>query len=85
MLLQTVGISQFVDVCHMIQKCNAHSLRNGGTLEAKESMTLKLLGAEQAELKWFCSSKDNTNLYEDYLRRRVTEFSTFCLYIFFTL
>ncbi|XP_071628494.1 putative malate dehydrogenase 1B [Temnothorax longispinosus] len=67
-----LGISQFVDVCHMVQKCNAYSLRNGDTLEAKESVTSKLLGVEQAELKWFCSFKDNKNLYEDYLRRRVT-------------
>ncbi|XP_071571619.1 LOW QUALITY PROTEIN: putative malate dehydrogenase 1B [Temnothorax nylanderi] len=65
-------VSQFVDVCHMVQKCNAYSLRNGDTLEAKESVTSKLLGVEQAELKWFCAFKDNENLYEDYLRRRVT-------------
>ncbi|XP_077268482.1 LOW QUALITY PROTEIN: putative malate dehydrogenase 1B [Temnothorax americanus] len=65
-------VSQFVDVCHMVQKCNAYSMRNGDTLEAKESVTSKLLGVEQAELKWFCSFKDNKNLYEDYLRRRVT-------------
>ncbi|XP_011872807.1 PREDICTED: malate dehydrogenase, cytoplasmic-like [Vollenhovia emeryi] len=67
-----LGISQFVDVCHMVQKRNIYSLGKGDTsAEAKES-TLKLPGVEQAGLKWFCSFKDNENRYGDYLRRKIT-------------
>ncbi|XP_011697647.1 PREDICTED: putative malate dehydrogenase 1B isoform X2 [Wasmannia auropunctata] len=61
-----LGISEFVDVCHMVQKCDVYSPQ---TLEAKRSTTSSRV--KQAELRWFCSSEHNKNLYEDYLRRRI--------------
>jgi len=55
-----------------IRKCDVYSLQSGDALEAKK-ITSKSLRVEQAKLKWFCSFEDNKKLYEDYLRRKVTQ------------
>ncbi|KAL6265125.1 hypothetical protein P5V15_005216 [Pogonomyrmex californicus] len=64
----------FLDVCHTIQKCDVYKRRNGDAPKAKGSLTTlkSSVMSERAELKWFFSCKNNKNLYEDYLRHKIT-------------
>ncbi|XP_076687117.1 malate dehydrogenase, cytoplasmic isoform X1 [Andrena cerasifolii] len=58
-----LGINQYVDVHHMIQKCSIYR-PNKRALEANENVTLPL-GTERSELRWFFYMAHDKNSTKD--------------------